>query len=104
MLTTIALLLNLASPAAMAQSTSYSSCYAYTDCYGYNQYGQLVKIGRISCQVYGSSTAYGNTSSACSWYVKPYERVECSGYVRAKDYNGNYFWAWQNYNYSCPGY
>ncbi|MCM0606253.1 MAG: hypothetical protein KA715_09195 [Xanthomonadaceae bacterium] len=100
MFATFLLLVNLSNPHAVAQSTSYSSCYAHTACY--NVYGQY--IGKISCAVYGSSYVYGSgdTSSACSWYVNPYRSVECTGYTKVRDSNGNYYWAWQSFNYYCP--
>ena len=99
---TLLLLVGTSISTAHAQSSSYTSCHAYTACVRYDGNGRAYNNGTISCQVYGSSYAFGTSDSACSWSVMPYQSVDCSGYIRSRDMYGNTVWGWQNYHVDCP--
>jgi len=89
---------------AQAQYSSATTCSAYTDCYDY--YGRYV--GRISCNVYGWQTVrsygYNVSQNSCRWNVAAYRSVSCAGYQATTNYYGYTTYAWQTYNFRCPGY
>jgi hypothetical protein len=85
--------------------TSRTACNAYTTCHDY--YGN--RIGQISCGVYGYQYFVNNglpvpAQNSCTWFVRPYVSVQCTGFQQARNpYTGQFYWAWQNFQFRCPG-
>ena len=98
----IALFTSVKPISAMAQNRSSTVCSAYTQCFAYDPYGRRFPNGTISCKVYGNTYGGGGSENRCSWYVVPGQSVQCAGFIQMVDYSGRYYYAWQEYNYSCP--